>query len=208
VADPGVGIPKEDLPEIFDPFFTTKRGGTGLGLAASDLIVRSHGGAIAVESETSVGSTFEIYLPAAAKAPDEREADEDPICAGEGKILAMDDEAGIRRLLLKILTRAGYEVRCAADGAEAVDIYKEASAAGEPFDAVILDLTVPGATGGEKAIEELLIFDPGVKAIVASGYSSDPVLADYKEYGFRAFAKKPFNIFELTKTVKDAVKGG
>jgi len=105
-------------------------------------------------------------------------------------------------------TRSGYRVSFAGDGAEAVEQYKTDAASGEQFSVVILDLTVPGGVGGVEAIQDLLVIDPGVKAIVSSGYSTDPVLANYELYGFKGFIKKPFRIGEMTRVLRDVLAGG
>ncbi len=207
VADTGVGISPEYIQKVFDPFFTTKYKGSGLGLSTSYSIVKTHGGLITVESEIGVGSTFNVYLPASDKPVKESEVGPDEVIPGEGKVLVMDDEVSIRELVGEVLTRSGYEVDFAGDGAEAVELYKTAASSDEPYDAVILDLTVPGGVGGVEAIQELLIVDSGVKAVVSSGYSTDPVLANYELYGFKGFIKKPFRIADLTKIVRDVVAG-
>jgi PAS domain S-box-containing protein len=207
VADTGVGISQEYVQKVFDPFFTTKYKGSGLGLSTSYSIVKNHGGVITVESEIGVGSTFNVYLPASDRPVKESEIGPDEVISGEGRVLVMDDEASIRELVSEVLVRSGYEVNVAGDGAEAVELYKTAASSDEPYDVVILDLTVPGGPGGVEAIQELLIVDPGVKAIVSSGYSTDPILANYDLYGFKGFIKKPFRIAYLTKVLRDVIAG-
>jgi PAS domain S-box-containing protein len=207
VVDTGVGISQEYVQKVFDPFFTTKYKGSGLGLSTSYSIVKNHGGIITVESEIGVGSTFNVYLPASDKPVKESEVGPDEVIPGEGKVLVMDDEASIRELVGEVLTRSGYEVDFAGDGAETVELYKTAASSDEPYDAVILDLTVPGGAGGVEAMQELLIVDPDVKAVVSSGYSTDPVLANYELYGFKGFIKKPFRIAALTKVLRDVIAG-
>jgi PAS domain S-box-containing protein len=207
VEDTGVGIPQEYIQKIFDPFFTTKYKGSGLGLSTSYSVVRNHGGLLTVESDVGVGSTFMVYLPASDKSVKESKIGPYELVPGEGKILVMDDEFSIRELVGKVLTGSGYEVEFAEDGAKAVEMYKNAVSSGEPYDAVLLDLTVPGGVGGAEAVKELLAVDPNAKVIVSSGYSTDPVLANYKSYGFRGFIKKPFHIANLTKTVRAIIQG-
>jgi two-component system cell cycle sensor histidine kinase/response regulator CckA len=207
LKDSGTGISKENESKIFDPFFTTKYEGTGLGLSTSYSIIKNHNGLITVDSKLGSGSTFEVYLPALEGEPEFRETYNEEFYQGKGKILVMDDEKGVRDLLNKVFTRAGYEVVCAEDGTKALKTYKKAASSGEPFDLVILDLTVPAGMGGKETVRELIRFDPDVKAIVASGYSNDPVLSNFEQYGFRGSVKKPFSISVLTRTVRDVIQG-
>ena len=127
---------------------------------------------------------------------------------GTGKILAMDDEEMIRDLLRQMLSRLGYAVELARDGNEAIDLYRRAMDSGEPFDAVILDLTVPGAMGGTETILKLRLMDANVKAIVSSGYSNDPVMSDYKKYGFSGVVTKPYNIEALGRALEELLTRG
>jgi two-component system cell cycle sensor histidine kinase/response regulator CckA len=202
VEDHGMGIPKEHLPRIFDPYFTTKQKGSGLGLATTHSIIKNHGGYTIVDSAVGVGTTVNIYLPASRAQVLKKEPKEvQPSFIGQGRILVMDDEEPIRNLLHRVLTRAGYEVELTADGAEAVEKYREAREAGRPFDAAILDLTVPGGMGGSKAIQEMLEIEPTVKAIVSSGYATDPIMAEYKKYGFSGVVAKPYSVAAIEKTI-------
>ncbi|MFC1894238.1 ATP-binding protein, partial [Chloroflexota bacterium] len=145
VEDKGVGISKEHLGRIFEPYFTTKQKGSGLGLATTYSIVKNHGGNITAKSTPTVGSTFTIYLPASKKIlPKKEEAVIQPSIVARGRILVMDDEEVIQLLLSKILTGAGYEVELSSEGAEAIEMYRQAKESGKSFDAVIMDLTIPG----------------------------------------------------------------
>lgn len=205
VQDHGVGIPQDHLEKIFDPYFTTKRKGSGLGLSTSYSIIKNHGGYIFAESETGRGSTFYIYLPASKNpAPGKKDAQEKQP-SGKGRVLIMDDEENIRNSAGKILARFGYEVGFAGDGAEAVNQYEKAKKAGNPFDVVIMDLTIPGGMGGREAIQRLAEIDPGVKAVVSSGYSSDPIMANFKEYGFKDMIAKPYKIEELNQVLQRVI---
>jgi PAS domain S-box-containing protein len=207
IQDRGVGISKEHLQRIFDPYFTTKQKGNGLGLALSRSIIKSHGGHIVVESQMGAGTTFFIYLPASSEeVPTKDEVEEKPI-VGEGKILVMDDEEIVRELACGILINIGYEVIGATDGAQAVRLYKKAKELGHPFDAVIMDLTVPGGMGGREATKKLTEIDPEVKVIVSSGYSNDPIMADFKKYGFSGVIAKPYRIKELSEVLYKVVSG-
>jgi len=205
VADQGVGITPENLPKIFDPYFTTKAKGTGLGLATVYAIIKGHGGVIQVESQPGEGTTFTMFLPATvgknlASRPT-------PLLStdGKGRILVMDDEESIRILLDKILRRIGYETSLARDGFEAVAAYSQAKESGRPFSAVICDLTIRGGMGGREAIKELIAIDPQVKAIVSSGYSDDPAMADYEKYGFSGVIAKPYRINELSHVLQEVI---
>jgi PAS domain S-box-containing protein len=204
VKDQGIGIPKKHLAKIFDPYFTTKQKGSGLGLATTYSIIKNHEGYITVESEVGVGTTFHIQLPASKKpAPVKAKAKKEAPVGGKGRILVMDDEEMIRKMLSKMLPLDGYDVELAKDGAEAVELYRKARESGQPFDAVIMDLTIPGGMGGKEAIKKLLEIDPDVKAIVSSGYATDPIMADFKKYGFSAVVTKPYSFEELEKTLRN-----
>ncbi len=201
VRDYGVGIPKKILAKIFDPYFTTKNRGSGLGLATSFSIVKNHGGLITVDSEEGAGTTFHVFLPTRQETRMPEQERDGKLVVGRGRILLMDDEPFIRDLAGEMLSLLGYEAVLAKDGAEAIDLYNTAIGSAVPFDAVIMDLTVPGGMGGGETIQRLREMDPGVKAIVSSGYSNDPIMADYKKYGFLGVVAKPYSINELSETL-------
>lgn len=201
IRDHGAGIPTERLPKIFDPYFTTKEKGTGLGLTTSHAIIKRHGGHIAVKSKPGFGSTFSIYLPASEKKFVPEESKEGLMFGKGERILVMDDEDAVREVACEMLTSFGYEVGSAREGMEAIDMYIKAKEQGRPFDLVISDLTVPGGMGGKKLIRRLIEIDPQVKAIVCSGYSSDPILSNLRERGFADVVTKPYKAEELSKTV-------
>jgi nitrogen-specific signal transduction histidine kinase/CheY-like chemotaxis protein len=201
IEDQGIGIPKEHLQKIFDPYFTTKKKGDGLGLTTSYSIIKNHNGHIQVESEPGVGSTFMIYLPASPKKITKKKLPEEKILPGKGRVLVMDDEEVVREVVGDLLAILGYEVEFAKDGDEAIEIYKKAKASAQPFDAVIMDLTVPGGMGGKESIQRLLKIDPEIKAIVSSGYSNDPVMTDFMKYGFSGIVAKPFKIEKLNQVL-------
>ena len=207
VRDQGIGIPHDYISKIFDPFFTTKQKGSGLGLASCYSILVNHGGYITVASEPGIGSTFTFYLPASAEKFENRGAKEEVHSDGKGKVLVMDDEDIIREMAQELLNGLGYEVELAGDGAEALTRYQEARASGVPVDAVIMDLTIPGGMGGEEAIQKLLAVDPEARAIVSSGYSNNPVMADYKKYGFSGVLAKPYKIAELSAVLQSVMNG-
>ncbi len=208
VQDHGVGIVREHLSKIFDPYFTTKQKGSGLGLATSYSIIKKHGGHISAESELGIGTTFTLYLPASRTGKVAKQADETKLFTGTGKILLMDDEDDVRQTTGDVLKRLGYTVHFAEDGARAIELYLQSKASGQPFDAVIMDLTVPGGMGGRDALAKLLEIDPMVKAIVSSGYSNDPIMADYQKYGFRGVVTKPYRIVDLGETLHRVLLNG
>jgi len=208
VEDQGIGIPKEHLPKIFDPYFTTKQGGSGLGLSTAYSIIKNHKGYTDVESELGTGSKFYIYIPASDKEIPEECDIEERITAVKRRVLIMDDEEMIREIVGEMLNLIGYEFEFASDGAEAIEIYKRAKEENRPFDAVILDLTIPGGMGGREAIEKLVSVDPGIRAIVSSGYSDDKVMSEYEKYGFKGVLSKPYTIEGLSKALQEVINGG
>jgi len=196
VQDRGCGIPDAILDRIFDPYFTTKPKGSGLGLATVYSIIRKHGGLVTVDSAPGKGSTFVVYLPATDKTPAAPDAVSRPVRKGSGRILVMDDEEIIREVAREILTQLGYDAETCGNGQEALRLYRQALET-EPFDAALMDLTIPGGMGGKETMRKLLELDPKVRGIVTSGYSNDPILAHYGEYGFRGVILKPYDIDEL-----------
>ncbi len=206
--DQGGGISKEHLNEIFDPYFSTKeRGvqkGMGLGLATAHAIVKSHGGHVAVDSTLGVGTTMNIYLPAQSQSVgvDDAISMKDNSASPTKRVLVMDDEESLRSLSQKMLERLGYKVDTVKDGVEAIETYKKNMVSGEPFDAVILDLTIKVGMGGEQTIKELLKIDPDVKAIVSSGYFNDPVMSDFEKYGFMGALAKPYEKMALKEVLE------
>jgi|GEM_PF-1843884 signal transduction histidine kinase/CheY-like chemotaxis protein len=204
IKDQGVGIDNKYIDKIFDPFFSTKHGGSGLGLSVTYSVIKRHHGHITVSSKPGKGTTFYIYLPASGKEPSaSREATH--LYKGKGKILVMDDDKVVRNLIKEMLPELGYEVEVAKDGEEALELYEKALHKDEPFDVVILDLTVAGGMGGKEAIKRLLEIDSKVRAIVSSGYSNDPVIANFKHYGFKGFIIKPYNIHEISRIIHETI---
>ncbi len=206
VQDHGIGIPDDYLQKIFDPYFTTKQQGSGLGLATVYSVVKNHDGHIDVTSELGVGTTFDVYLPATGKARSKERPSETAIVPGSGKVLVVDDEEIIRITLADILTKIGYEVKSASEGQEAIRLFKKEKDRSQPFDIVILDLTIPGGMGGKEAISKLREIDPDVKAVVSSGYSTDPVIASFREHGFSGYIKKPFKVSDLSTVLDDILR--
>lgn len=210
IEDDGPGIPKEHLIKIFDPYFTTKEKGSGLGLSICYSIIKKHDGHIAVKSQAGAGVTFFIHLPVALDESTSSQGeieDEEDIYKGKGKILIMDDEEIIREVTGELLKALEYQVDYATNGTEAIDIYKGAMETGNPFDAIIMDLTIAGGMGGQETIQRLREIDPAVKAIVSSGYSNDSVMADHKKYGFKGVVAKPYKLAEMGKVLRKVLKG-
>ena len=204
--DQGIGIEDEHLKKIFDPYFSTKQKGSGLGLAVAFSIIDKHSGRITVDSELGIGTIFTIYLPAIEELDSESEENKIPIAPGTGKILFMDDEAFIRELAVDLIKKIGdYQVTVAKDGEEVIHLYQQALKEGSRFDAVILDLTVRGGMGGKEAIRKLREIDPKVRAIVSSGYSTDPVMSDFITFGFQEAVKKPYQIQEMGKALNSVL---
>lgn len=201
LSDSGIGIPENYLDKIFDPYFSLKHQGSGLGLAICHSIVRNHNGRIEVKSSPGKGTTFTILLPAAKGTPSQSVPEEKAILtsARKAKILLMDDEEIVRTVVIKMLDHLGFAGVPAKDGEEAIRLYQEAGKSGKPFDAVIMDLTIPGGMGGKQAVKHLLAMDGTAKVIVSSGYSNDPIMADFQAYGFCAAIGKPFQIDELVR---------
>ncbi len=208
IKDQGTGIMGDDLPKIFDPYFTTKQAGNGLGLAITHSIINKHGGHITVESEMGDGTTFIILLPAFEKEIFRvKDIEEEQVYKGKGSILFMDDQENIKNMVRSMLNQLGYEVEFVGDGTEAIEIYKKAKVSGQNFDAVILDLTIPGGMGGKETIRKLYEIDPEIKAIVSSGYFNDPIMSGYEAYGFKGAIAKPYEIQELSKILYKVVNG-
>ncbi|ETR72982.1 MAG: sensory box histidine kinase/response regulator [Candidatus Magnetoglobus multicellularis str. Araruama] len=197
VKDMGKGISKENAANIFDPFFTTKSKGSGLGLTTTYSIIKKHNGHIAVDSKVGQGTTFVIYLPASDSTPNRLDKKSITVHVGKGKVLVMDDDEQVQQMTGRMLCRMGYEPHFAIDGRHALEMYQEAFNQKESFKFVILDLTVPGEMGGKIAVQKLMQIDPNVKAIVSSGYSNDPVMADYQSYGFCGILPKPYSSVQL-----------
>ncbi|HFQ80185.1 MAG TPA: PAS domain-containing sensor histidine kinase [Desulfobacterales bacterium] len=205
--DQGIGISKENLLKIFDPYFTSKKTGSGLGLAIAYSIIKKHDGLITVDSEIGRGSTFSIYLPATEKKVSVQETTEKMTQARAGKVLVMDDDENIRKVATQMLQHLDCEVDTAEDGEEAIELYFKAKEEGKPFDVVIMDLTIPGGMGGKEAIGKMRALDPGIKAIASSGYATDPIMANFKEYGFSGVIPKPYKIGELSEVLAEVIKG-
>lgn len=206
VRDEGIGIPPKLLSRIFDPFFTTKQHGSGLGLATCYSIIKKHRGHISVASVPGEGSTFDIHLPAAQEKPRETKPQRKlQLFEGHGRILVMEDEPDLQLFLQAMLQRLGYSVEVVGEGATAVERLVEGLESEKPFDAAILDLTIRGGLGGKETIGLLRNHQPGIKAIVSSGYSNDPVMAEFEKHGFDASVSKPYQVEELARALHDLI---
>ncbi len=210
VKDHGTGIPQENLQRIWDPYFTTKpigsARGKGLGLAICYSIVKRHDGFIDFKSEPGVGSNFFVYLPASIQGDSIEKARKYRSDTRGGRILLMDDDEMVRNAAGIVLNYLGYDVEHAKDGREAIDLYRTAKEKGWPFSAVILDLYVPGGMGGKEAMRELLAIDPHIRAIVSSGYSDDPVVSEFRKYGFFGTVDVPYDVEKMKKILDNLVR--
>ena len=204
IRDHGPGIPSEHVERIFDPYFTTKSSGTGLGLAVSHTVIQNHGGFIKVESDPGRGATFHVYMPRSTRRVAVQPAPPtQAIPRGTGRVLVMDDERAIATVTASMLRSLGYQAEIVSDGEMAVERYAAALESGSPFDALIMDLTVPGGMGGAEALALLRELDPSVCAIVMSGYADTGLLADFHHVGFSGRLAKPFSLRDLATTVHD-----
>ncbi len=206
IQDTGAGISPKNLTKIFDPYFTTKTEGHGLGLATVFSIIHRHEGLIGVTSELGKGTTFSIFLPASTQTPKPSEQPDALLHHGKGKILVMDDEKEIRSTVDRVLTKLGYEVSLASNGEEAIHLFEEAVRRRSFFNAALMDLTIRGGMGGKDAAAQIKLIDPSAKLIVFSGYSEDPVMAHYRDFGFSAAIPKPFTAQTLSEVLKETLK--
>ena len=195
------------LPRIFDPYFSTKeRGvqkGMGLGLTICHSVAQKHGGTVTVDSVPGQGTTACVYLPAARVKPPEPDAPP-PSAATEArraKILVMDDEETVRKVVGLVARQLGHDVTLAADGREAVEHYRQARESGEPFALAILDLSVRNGMGGLEAMQALRAMDPAARVMVMSGYANEEALQNYARHGFKDAIKKPFDIGALRAAI-------
>ncbi|MFT4515577.1 MAG: PAS domain S-box-containing protein [Planctomycetota bacterium] len=213
IHDDGTGIPPSELEHIFDPYFSTKPEGTGLGLATSHSIIKRHEGFLTAESRVGRGTTLRIYLPAGSRAPSQgqhtdrlRAAAPRPATASNRRVLCMDDDEGIRSVVAASMQTLGHRAVVVADGKAAVTAYREAVEANNPFDYVLLDLTIPGGMGGIETLEQLQHLNPNVVAIATTGYSTEPVRAEFQQHGFCVMLSKPFGINDVDAALSQAAE--
>ena len=203
IRDQGGGIPAENLAQVFEPFFTTKKTGTGLGLATCYTIIKRHHGHITVDSQLGVGTTFHLYLPASEKrAPAAVVESFAKPNRGHGRLLVMEDDSQLGDCVRAMLTQLGYEVSVQSNSAATVQCYREAAAKRCPFDGVILDLTIRGGAGARETVHELRALNPGLKAIVSSGYAQDPTLSEFRAGGFGGVITKPYTVEQLAAVLQ------
>jgi len=202
VRDNGGGIKPEHLERIWDPFFTTKKHGTGLGLATVLSIVRKLGGEIGLQSTVGVGTVFSVFLPLADQPVEVQARPAPSLRFGTGRVLFMDDDEHICALTSSMLQSLDYKFDIAKNGDDAITLYKRYLNIGRPYDAVIMDLTVVGGMGGEEAFRVLHELDPGVRAIVSSGYDNEEMARQYLDMGFCGYLTKPYRVTDLGKVIK------
>ena len=207
IKDKGSGIHQKDLERIFDPYFTTRKDGSGMGLAVCYSIIKKHDGHIFVASQVGSGTTITLYLPAASTV---RTEDPPMTTTPPGndrdtqvRILVMDDEDHIRTLLKKMLEKFGFHVDLTPNGEEAVQLYKTLSQQGRTPHLVIMDLTIPGGMGGKEASQAILESDPDARIAVSSGYSTDPVMANFRDFGLKGIIPKPYRMEELKNAINE-----
>ncbi len=202
VRDTGEGMPPETSAKIFDPFFTTKNTGHGLGLAAVLGIVKTHKGAVAIESEQGVGTTFSVWLPTASLPSEQATARSSTGVQPEGKkILVAEDEKAVRIVLVAMLETAGYSVVEVEDGAEAVDAFERDP---NSFDCALLDLNMPKLDGGE-VFARLQEIRPDVRVILNSGFTEEEMLKRFHGMGLAGVLHKPAPMNTLLKKVEAAL---
>jgi len=206
VSDHGIGIKEEHLAKVFDPFFTTKQKGSGLGLTSAYSIVKNHDGFITVDSELHQGTTFSIYLPASSGRVIKKEkgGKRDHI-PRTGRILIIDDEEVVRDVAGRYVKHIGFQSDLADGGKRGIALYETALKKGCPYDAVLLDLTMPGGMGGKEVAKKIRALDRGTKIIASSGYSTDPIMSNFRKFGFNGALAKPYQISELSEVLERVI---
>ncbi len=208
VLDQGSGIPEKNINKVFDPFFSTKEIGRGMGLTTAYSIIKKHEGDIVVDSDGKSRTEVIFYIPALLKKEKinvHTIAEPVPV---NGRILVVDDERIVRKVATKILEKIGYNAESAKNAEEGIDMYLDAMQAGRKFDIVIMDLTMPGGMDGTEATGKILEIDPSAKIIVSSGYSTDPMMVEYGNYGFCSFLTKPYSVKDIKETISGVLKDG
>ncbi len=208
IRDRGCGIPEENLAKIFEPYFSTKDNGTGLGLATCYTAVTRHHGTMTVRSKVNVGTEFKIYLPASEKiAPGNWTGPVQLPRKGEGSILVVDDQDGVRSVAVKILETLGYDVISALTGEDALQLYTNRLHSGNPISVVLMDMTLPGGMSGEDTTEEMRRLDPNVRTIATSGYFEQGAEERLRGRGYIGILPKPYTIEKLSAALQSAFGG-
>ncbi len=211
VRDRGEGITPENLAHVFEPYYSTRKAenATGLGLTVCESIAKAHSGSISVRSNPGEGTIVRFYLPVDSEAEEMDSLglsrDQEIIESAAPRILVLEDDPLVRSLITRNLSTQGFEVVESAEGSETVRLYQEAMGEGRTFDLVILDLSIPNGMGGVRTMEKLRGMDPGVVAIVSSGYSDDPVMAKPAAYGFTAVLPKPYEPADMLRLVRNVL---
>lgn len=205
VQDQGQGIPPDQLARVFEPFFKgySSGGVHGLGLSIANSIITRHGGHIRIDSRTDKGTAVNMYLPVSSahkSSVDDTGSRQSPFELS-GRILVMDDELMVRQVLKEMISHLGYEVVTASDGAEAVEHYRQSLETDSRFDAVIVDMIVPGGMGGLETARRLLEMDPCVRMVLSSGYSDQISFGEHRKHGFQAALEKPYRIARMKETL-------
>jgi signal transduction histidine kinase/CheY-like chemotaxis protein len=206
VTDDGAGMDASTQAKIFDPFFTTKSAGRGLGLAAVLGIVRAHRGGLRITSTANVGTRFEIFFPASSRAPALALPPLRPSpspARPTGVVLVVDDEWLLRSSAARILEQCGFHTLQAANGREAVEVFRRAPAA---VHAVLLDMTMP-ELGGVETLRELRKFRADLPVVLTSGYDETEATQRFSARELAGFLPKPYSAEELTASIQRAISG-
>ncbi len=203
IQDQGGSISDEELRTMFDPFHATEGKGRGLGLASAYAVVRKHGGLLTANANRNIGTMYRIYLPAVREVVPAASTPKATSQMRRGRVLVMDDEEIVRAVVSRLLQQCGYESETSRDGTEMLRLYRENREAGKKFDLVILDLIIQEGMGGQEAIKHLLAYDPSAKVIVSSGYSHNPLMTNFREFGFTGFLPKPYKLDELKRVLTE-----
>jgi PAS domain S-box-containing protein len=218
IVDEGQGISPEILGQIFNPYFTTKgmgaQKGTGLGLTICHSIIHKHGGLVTVDSNEMRGATFTIYLPAADRERARLSRafgiaeNSGPARPAALRVLVLEDEEEVGHIATSFLATLRHHGVVATTGSQAIRMFQEAEASEQPFDLLILDLTIRGGMGGEEVLRKIREIAPAIPAIVSSGYTEDPIMTDCRQHDFQAALPKPFSQATLRAAIAEAMAPG